>query len=495
MPTRAEVRRHTHHRQLARKVRFNVSPEATEQESTTMANTTEIEPTSREVAPGGLIISANVRTDTQVDKTFVSSIKQHGVLVPIIVEEFGDDLIVVDGQRRTLAAIEAGLATVPVVVRPSQAGEADRIIQQLVINDHRAQVTDAEHTAAYGQLALIGISADQIARKTNLPKKRIELAVAVSQSTLAGKAMVDHELTLDQAAVVLEFEDQAADVVELTEAVKGGQFDHVASQIRTRRRTEILLADARAALAKEGIPVWEGEICGHSDVKDQARRIDYLYADEKAQKNYTTLNAKTHADCPFRAVSLDTGLRWKGNDREVYVSKTDVCTDWHAAGHLERSTSSSSGRPVAGTPEADAASAQRKLTIANNKLWMPATEVRITFIKELLQRKEAPSDWEQFVARHYATAYQAAEHREQVKTLLGIGSESIETWLKTNPTKAPQLLIGMVFSFTENSQEFAKSGWRSLRAKAHLQQLSTWGYTLSDIEERVVQVTATQAAS
>src|SRR5690606_15146060 len=111
-----------------------------------------------------------------------SSIRQHGVLVPIIATENADgQLEVIDGQRRTIAAVEAGLATVPVIVT-TRTDDTARIIAQLVVNDHRASLTEVEHAAAFKQLALFGVSADAIARKTNVPRKRVELAINVAQS-------------------------------------------------------------------------------------------------------------------------------------------------------------------------------------------------------------------------------------------------------------------------------------------------------------------------
>ncbi|MFJ3385615.1 MULTISPECIES: ParB/RepB/Spo0J family partition protein [unclassified Curtobacterium] len=85
------------------------------------------------VDPATLIVAANVRSNTKVTKEFIASVKLHGVLVPITAQEAEDGLRVVDGQRRTLAAVEAGLAEVPVfVVAPLE--DAARIVDQVVVN-------------------------------------------------------------------------------------------------------------------------------------------------------------------------------------------------------------------------------------------------------------------------------------------------------------------------------------------------------------------------
>jgi ParB family chromosome partitioning protein len=445
---------------------------------------------ARSVAPGDLIIAANVRADTKVDKTFVASIKQHGVIVPIIVEENGDRLEVLDGQRRTIAAVEAGLAAVPVIVQQHRIDSSVRLIEQLVVNDHREELSDAEHTHAFTQLSLFGVSADSIARKTNLPKKRVQLALNVGASEVAGKAMTEHQLSLDQAAVVLEFEDDAEEVAELTASAAAGRFDHVAAEIRARRHEARLISDAQAKLEAAGVQAWMGEIDFSQNRAGNAKHLAYL-RDEHGK----ALTEKNHVDCPYRAVALQLAYQWAGNGREPYVSSEEVCTDWKAAGHTDAyaNTSASTSKPEKGSPEAEQLAAERRLVRENNKLWLPATEVRLAFIKDLLQGSEAPAEWERFVAQHCATMYNPTEATAIAKKLLGTAdAESLGTWLQASPRKGPHVLVALSLAWYENQYEFSKSGWRSNVAKPYLVQLSKWGYPLSELEERVVQGTASK---
>jgi ParB family chromosome partitioning protein len=58
-----------------------------------------------------------------------------------------------DGQRRTLAAREAGLVTIPVYVLTAGAADTntvtgERIAEQIVTNDQRYALTDAQRVAA-----------------------------------------------------------------------------------------------------------------------------------------------------------------------------------------------------------------------------------------------------------------------------------------------------------------------------------------------------------
>jgi ParB family chromosome partitioning protein len=115
---------------------------------------------TEQLDPRTLLVDVNVRQDVPLDKQFVGTIKDHGVLVPIVAVDTTDGVRVRFGHRRTLAAVEAGLDTVPViVVQPdssdpdSNAAEIDRLITQHVENTHRAGLTTAEEVGVARQLA------------------------------------------------------------------------------------------------------------------------------------------------------------------------------------------------------------------------------------------------------------------------------------------------------------------------------------------------------
>lgn len=74
------------------------------------------------VDPAELIISANVRVDPRLDKTFLASIKADGLAEVITVYRNESwDLVVLKGQRRTTVAVGTPTGTVPVRVLPKPA--------------------------------------------------------------------------------------------------------------------------------------------------------------------------------------------------------------------------------------------------------------------------------------------------------------------------------------------------------------------------------------
>jgi hypothetical protein len=71
--------------------------------------------------PTTLLIGENVRDNAALDPQFVASVREHGVLQPITAIRTNAGIEVRDGQRRTLAAREAKLDTMPVYVLDGQA--------------------------------------------------------------------------------------------------------------------------------------------------------------------------------------------------------------------------------------------------------------------------------------------------------------------------------------------------------------------------------------
>ncbi len=101
-------------------------------------------------------ITANPRQPREVfDEDELSglatSLKDVGVLQPLVVRPKGDDQYeLVAGERRLRAAFIAGLESVPVVIRHTE--DSDLLKEALVENIHRVQLNPLEEAAAYQQL-------------------------------------------------------------------------------------------------------------------------------------------------------------------------------------------------------------------------------------------------------------------------------------------------------------------------------------------------------
>ncbi|MGP5261296.1 ParB N-terminal domain-containing protein, partial [Brachybacterium paraconglomeratum] len=96
--------------------------------------TTDTTRTLVHVDPTTIVLDTNVRTDARLDKDFVASVRDHGVMQPVVGYRDQDGAVhVLQGQRRTLAAVETQRETIPVYLAETP-DEAGRIITQMVEN-------------------------------------------------------------------------------------------------------------------------------------------------------------------------------------------------------------------------------------------------------------------------------------------------------------------------------------------------------------------------
>ena len=144
----------------------------TDRPSTEAANAGIEHGTLEHLDPTLLDIGDNVRDNAALSKDFIASIAELGVLVPITGvrdPERSEVVRVRNGQRRTLAAREAGLASVPVYVLPSTAADAnqetiDRVVHQIVTNDQKEDLTVAQRARGIQQMIDTGMSVTRVAK-------------------------------------------------------------------------------------------------------------------------------------------------------------------------------------------------------------------------------------------------------------------------------------------------------------------------------------------
>ena len=88
--------------------------------------------------------------DEDALEELVGSIREVGVLQPVVVRPADDGYELVMGERRWRATQAAGLSTIPAIIR--QTDDGDLLRDALLENLHRAQLNPLEEAAAYQQL-------------------------------------------------------------------------------------------------------------------------------------------------------------------------------------------------------------------------------------------------------------------------------------------------------------------------------------------------------
>jgi ParB family chromosome partitioning protein len=130
------------------------------------------------------------------------SVREFGVLQPVVVrpDESGYELVM--GERRLRAATAAGLATIPAIVRST--GDDAMLRDALLENIHRVQLNPLEEAAAYQQLLdEFGATHDELAARIGRSRPQVSntirllnLPVPVQRRVAAGVLSAGHARAL-----------------------------------------------------------------------------------------------------------------------------------------------------------------------------------------------------------------------------------------------------------------------------------------------------------
>jgi len=450
-----------------------------------------------------LPLEGNVRKDTKLDKHFLASVKNHGILHPPLVMITGDgEYEVLDGQRRTLAAVQAGLPTIPVLIVATRA-DRDRIADQLIVNDQRAPLTDVEHTTAYQQLALFGLTAAEISRRTATPIARVGDNLKVAR-TPAAKEALESGLNLAHAIVIAEFADDPAAVKKLTTTAEQTpeKFDHLAEQLRGAALRE---TEKRALV-------------------DQIHTAGWRYLDthpEYGSTEYTNITRLALAASPTVPLTAEDVAQEPGLAAAVYSGYVEVDGSWRSGSKItyylpvdpEQRTLDVVPLAYAGhqlgsdtadlDPEAQRAHEAEQQRIATaHAAETAATVVRRAFITELLQRAVLPADAINYIAWSTVTDGDGlVAFAPEVTTALDLGGDqrphdALIAALERRPKLALTVTLGLhlyaLDAWVEQaSTEYPLDPREATATRLHLEQLRAWGYTLSDAETALLTAAGT----
>ena len=139
-------------------------------------------PEAGETSTGLLEVPANAiapnpkqprsRFDDETLAELAASIREVGILQPIVVRRTGQGYEVVTGERRLRAAKLAGLATVPVVLRDSD--DSNLLREALIENIHREDLNPIELGEAFRQLLdELGLKQEELADRVGVSRSHI----------------------------------------------------------------------------------------------------------------------------------------------------------------------------------------------------------------------------------------------------------------------------------------------------------------------------------
>jgi ParB family chromosome partitioning protein len=172
--------------------------------------------------------------DEDALESLTASIAALGVLQPVLVRPLGDSSYeLIAGERRWRASQQAGLASIPAVIR--EVDDNDSLAQALVENLHREDLNPLEEAAGYQQLLdEFSLTQDEVATRVGLSRSAIantirllgltppvqELVVNGSLTAGHARALLAVESSADQLALAKRVGDEGLTVRETEEAVR-----------------------------------------------------------------------------------------------------------------------------------------------------------------------------------------------------------------------------------------------------------------------------------
>ncbi len=308
-----------------------------------------------------LIIDENVRTNFDISKypELAESIRVNGIDTPIKAYRYPDGRVrAVDGQLRTLIALDVGRTRGPVWIEPAPDLTAKerviaRITEQITVNDHRIPLTHGDRAAGIADMLNLGVSVTKVAKSLAIRDlDTVRQAGRIGRSAAARTMLDENQLDLEQAAILADF-DAAGDTaaVEQLQNEPRNSFLFKAHRITQERDEDraYLAAALPYAAAGFAITMTAPETYG-PDTR-------YVYSEELLTAEDQPLTAQLlHAAPDGWVVFLDTAADQVLVDRATGAAVESESVDWDTRGKPDTA-------PAEGLRHAD--------TVEYRRPWIP----------------------------------------------------------------------------------------------------------------------------
>lgn len=409
------------------------------------------------------------------------SIATVGILEPLLVEEIADggeyDFHVIAGERRWTAARQAGLDTVPCLVRPALE-DAARLELMIIENLQREDLSPLDEAEGFRKLTQLGMSQRAIAERIRCNQSHVSKRIALTLLPPTAKAELDAGgITIEEATFLARLHREPERIEKLLKSSnRRYAIEREAREFEADQREKRV----RGELEKAGVPI--------VDRWNHSSRISTYGVD---------VDVEAHKAEPCRAVAMEYG--------EVI----ELCTE--PKRHNPRGASELKVKPKPKPKKSndDWEARQRAEEEAREaRLAEIAAEVapRRAFVKGLIARPKAEAvhrlalvavigleDW-YFAAGELRVVIELADGDVPEK----IGQTAIDDWLGAavegdgrnllrNLYLAVVALAEVVITPDEYDGDNQLWGGQKIFAKAYLEHLEAEGYQLTDGERAVLQ--------
>jgi len=193
--------------------------------------------------------------DPEAFAELVHSVREFGVLQPIVVRPKGDDFELIMGERRLRASKEAGLSAIPAVVR--ETADENMLRDALLENLHRANLNPLEEASAYRQLLEdFGSTQEELADRLGRSRPQItntlrllRLPLDVQAKVASGVLSAGHARALLGAPDEETMRELAARVVREGLSVRG--LEELVASVKVKPVRPVVKPGGKTAMLSE----------------------------------------------------------------------------------------------------------------------------------------------------------------------------------------------------------------------------------------------------
>ena len=214
------------------------------------------------------------RFDEEALNELTESIREVGILQPVLVRPVGDEFELIAGERRWRAARRLGIGRMPALVRESD--DVAALEQALVENVHRADLNALEEAAAYQQLIEdFSLTHEAVATRVGRSRTAVTNTLRLLQLPPSVQRQVrDGALSMGHARALLGTPDRGLQERLAAQAVKEGWSVRAIEQAVREpapadptRRSGVDPSGATKALRPPGLAELEGLLGDHLDTR------------------------------------------------------------------------------------------------------------------------------------------------------------------------------------------------------------------------------------
>lgn len=202
--------------------------------------------------------------DEQKIRELAESIREHGVIQPIIVRKNGDNWLIIAGERRWRASRVAGLKKIPAIIKDYSDKELMEV--SLIENIQREDLNPIEEAEAYEKLiGEYNFTQEDLGKSVGKDRSTITNALRLLKaSDVVKEKLIIGEITPGHARAILALQDRSMEA-EVLELIVNGHL--------SVRETERLVKKLNAQPKDNPEELDEQEVAAIADLQDRLIKL------------------------------------------------------------------------------------------------------------------------------------------------------------------------------------------------------------------------------